>query len=713
MSEEAPSPVATPAGRLGTLYVSLREDLEVTRHVFRGAVSYVIRDPITFQSQRVDPADYEVLINLDGRRPLGELFDDLVAQGKAAAEQEAEFYQFILQLHRLGFLHLPIADSHTLYRRYELKRRAKRKEKLLGFLFLRIPLWRPDKFLERTVRFVRPIFTRWTFAVWLVVLSAAGYVAVQRWGELRQPLQGLLVSRNLVLMWMLLIVLKVFHEFGHAFACKHYGGFVPEMGAYLVVFTPCAYVDATASWGFTKRRHRLIVCLAGVYVESFIAAMATFVWAMTEPSLMHDLAYKVIVLAGVVTVLFNVNPLMRYDGYYVLSDLLEIPNLRMRSTRCVLDAIKRLVLRVSPPSPSITRRVRFILLAYGVSTTIYRICLFIAIAAILATRMALMGLVFGVMFLAGLLVGNIRKLMRYLWHSEETAPVRGRAVVFGAFALVVLPVLFLFTPMPSHVVADGVVATEEETVIRAKSSGFLQKTYIQEGQLVAAGQSVADLADDVFEEEVAEDSARLRAALIRRDAYQIDRPDRALQEEERATALRTALERSRQRQADLNLLAPRPGRVVRCLDDRELGKYLQEGTAVATIVSGGWEVRAMLTEAELLNADPHVGDPVEFRSVAEPGSALAGEVVRVAPGGSRAALPAPLTHLGGGSIAVDPHSGEASEPFFEVVVRLAGDSSRHVRHGLTGQVLLRGANEPLASSALRRLNRFVVELTRE
>ncbi len=713
MSPAEPSAQPTPASRLGNVHVGLREDLEVTRHVFRGAVAYIVRDPVTFQSQRLDPADYELLVGIHAGQSLAELFAALVQQGKTNAAQEDEFYQFIMQLHRLGFLHLPIADSAALYRRHERKRRAKRKEKLLSFLFLRIPLWCPNAFLDRTIRFARPLFSRAALAIWLALIIAATIVAGQRWAELREPLQGVLVSHNLVLMWLVLIVLKVFHEFGHAYACKHFGGYVPEMGAYLILFTPCAYVDATASWGFTQRRHRIIVCLAGMYIESTLAAVAVFVWAMTDQSLLHNLAYNVIFLAGVVTVLFNVNPLMRYDGYYILSDLVEVPNLRARSKAYVLETAKRLLLRVSSNAPPVDGRLRFVLLTYGVAATMYRTALLLAIAAILATRMAIVGLGLGILFLGSMAVSNLHKMMGYLWHSKETAPVRRRAIAVGVVTIAVLPAVLIFVPMPSHVVARGVLGLEHETVVRAKTSGFLVATQVENGTHITAGQPIAQLADDTSAEEIAKATAGLQAALIRRDAFQIDEPDRAAQEEERAGAFRQALEQSRQRLADLEVRAPHQGRVVRCLDENETGRFLNKGMPVATVGYGQWEVRAILTEAELLSADPQIGDPVEFRAAALPGRSLAGEIARVAPAGSRIVNLVPLTHWGGGTIAVDPQTGEATQPYFELAVHLSDDPARFLRHGMTGYVRLQGAPEPLGLSAMRRLNRFVNKMMRE
>lgn len=713
MTQDAASPPPALAPRLGQVRVGLRDDLEVTRHLFRGEPSYVIRDPITFQTQRLEPVDYQIFVAIDASKPLAEIFQGLVERGQVGPDQEEDFYQFIMALHQRGFLHLPIADSKILFRRHQTRQRARRNEKLLGFLFLRIPLWCPDAFLEKTIRLARPLFSRTVLVLWLILMLAAGYVALRNRADLRQPLEGLLVARNLVLMWITLVALKVFHEFGHAYACKHYGGHVPEMGAYLILFTPCAYVDATASWGFTRKRERIIVCLAGMYVESFIAAAAVFVWAMTGPGLPHSLAYNVIFLAGVVTVLFNINPLMRYDGYYLMSDLTEVPNLRARSTRYVLDVLKRVLLGVPIKDRPPGRRLRCLLFSYGIAATIYRALLLLAIAAILAMKMFLLGLLLAAFFLGNTLYRSLTRLVQYLLRAEEVAPVRRRAIALGVLLLIVLPAGLLAIPLPAHVHARGVLATENETVVRAATGGFLIQAHAQRGQLVHPDDLLVELVDDSQYEAIAQAEAAGRAAEIRRDAYQIDEPDRALQEQERLSAHLAALAQARERLAELSPRAPIHGRVVTCFEDRDIGTFVEAGTPVARIASGQWQVRAILTEPDLLAALPASGDPVEFRTVGDAARTIQGKVLRVDPGGSRAVELSPLTQLGGGDVAVNPITGEATEPYFELVVDLDTRNDPRLRDGMTGVVRLEATAEPVARTTFRRLTRFINNLMKE
>jgi putative peptide zinc metalloprotease protein len=231
MSATATGPLSKSslAAQLGRVYVGLREDLEVTRHVFRGEPAYVVRDPITFTSQRLERRDYDVYVSIDSGRPLGEIFRELMDRGKLAVEDEERFFQFVVTLHRLGFLRLPVNDDRLLYRRHVARKDAAGRGRIMNLLFLRVPLWIPDAFLSRTVRFTWFLFTPWFLFLWLGWVGAALYVVFANWHDLNEPVSGVLAAANLPLLWVTLVVLKILHEFGHAYACKHYGGHVPEM----------------------------------------------------------------------------------------------------------------------------------------------------------------------------------------------------------------------------------------------------------------------------------------------------------------------------------------------------------------------------------------------------------------------------------------------------------------------------------------------------
>lgn len=711
MDVAAPAPARPDslAARLANVHVGLRADLEVTRTMFRGQAAYIVRDPITFQSQQLSPADYESLVSLDGGKTLRAVFLALVERGRATADDEEAFYEFILHLHRLGFLRLPIADDRQVYRRFQAKKVARRKQILASLMFLRVPLINPDRFLDRTVRYVRPLFSWPVFIVWVIFVASAGVTFLQHSGELAQPLEGVLAARNLPLIWLTLVVLKVFHEFGHAYACKVFGGHVPEMGAYLIMMTPCAYVDATASWGFARKRDRIIVSLAGMYVEIAIAAAAVFVWSNTEASLVRSLAYNVIFLAGTITVLFNINPLMRYDGYYVLSDLVEVPNLRARAAAASASLAKRWFLGVPHRSEGGSRLFRAFLTGFGIAGAMYRVTLVLGIAAVIATKVLVLGLSLAGVYVATSVIQLVRKSLQYMWSSHETARIRWRAAIVTALLVIGLPVGAALIPIPATVRAAGVIVAEQEVMLFAPDGGFVEATPAKVGDSVHAGQALVQLGSELRNVAVEEATARVRAAEIRQDALRTTDVGAALAEGDRVRVAEEFRRHAEERRAALTIAAPGDGQLAHVLSEREIGRFVREGEPVALVVSGDWQVRALLTEEQMAAAKPRPGQAVEFRAQAEPGRLLRGVVSNVAPSGHRQIRFPQLTNGGGGSVVVDPATQEATQAYFEVVLSLPPDGDR-LRHGMTGDIRLPAGAEPLATRGIRRLQRFIDKL---
>lgn len=416
----------TIAQRLGPVQAGLRSDLEVTRHLFRGQPQYIVRDPLTFQTHQFSQYDYQILVALNDSERLEETFQKLVDEGQLAAGQEDDFYQFVLTLHRLNFLILPISDGKLLYERFAVRQRSARWRQVTGFLFLRVPLVNPDAFLDRTADFVRPLFTRTAFFLWMLMMFTGLGLLVRRWDAFKDPMHSMLANETLLFIWVALIGLKVIHEFGHAYACKIFGGKVPEMGAFFIAFTPCAYMDASAAWGFSRIGHRVIVSLAGMYFESVVAFVALLVWCWTSDPLVSSCAHHVVVLSTAVTIGFNINPLMRYDGYYVLSDLVGIPNLRQRSMEQVQAVLKRGLLGIASPLVAAPMRERVLLLVYGVASSVYKVMLVLAICTMIALKFYLVGIGLAAFFIFSVLGSVLRRMLAYLWRSQETKPVRAR-----------------------------------------------------------------------------------------------------------------------------------------------------------------------------------------------------------------------------------------------------------------------------------------------
>ncbi len=696
--------------RLRPVRAALRPDLEVSRHIFHGEPFYVVRDPITFRSHNVSARDYHVLIRLKANVSLGETFEELAAENILSRDQEQGFFQFVVTLQQLGFLHLPLADGKVLYERYQRRQQARSREKLVGMLFYRMPLFNPDAFLDRTVRYARPLFTRWAFGLWLLLMLAGGMVLWSRFGDFVNPAEPILASRNLVTLWVILVGLKVLHEFGHAYACRVFGGKVPEMGAYFVLLTPCAYMDASAAWGFPSRKHRIIVSLAGMYVESIVAACAVFVWALTEPSFVHSCAHQIVVVAGIITCVMNANPLMRFDGYYILGDALNIPNLRARSYAQVTALVKRLVLGIQPPQRDHNRVARVQLLIYGLAAMQYKFVLVLAICTMIAVKLGTVGLVVSAVYVVGMVFAGLKRLTAYLWHSPETAAVRPRAVVWSVLVLFAIPSAVLSIPVSRTDYMNGIIAGEQELHLSAPVAGFITDQCVKPGARVESNDVVCQLNNFAVAADVGRAEAEVKLLELQTRIEQSRNPTGYSPSRQRLEHTRTLYEQARADRERLTVRAGHAGVVLNVSHDGQAGYFVNKGQPVATLMWGDWVVRCLASAEDLADMQARVGQPVRIRLAAAAARDSEGTVARISPMGSKEIATPALTHLFGGEIPVSPMNGESDQPYFEVVIHIAESNTLDLRRGMTARVCYKTSSEAYGRRLVRKYRQFVDRL---
>ena len=695
------------AERLGGAHVDVRHDLEISRHQFRGEVAYVIRDPLTFQVHRLTRLNYLVLTRLSSERPLSETFTELVEGDHLESEDEESFYGLVMQLHRLDFLKLPISDDAALYERYKARVKAAKAKFLSSIFFAQIPLIDPDRFLRATMHLVRPLFSRAAAIMFAMLVGVASWMLTRNWAALQEPVTDVFSGDNLPLLWVTLIGLKVVHEFGHAYSCRLYGGHVPEMGAYLIVGTPCAYMDATASWSFAKKSQRILVCFAGMYVEVTLAAIAAILWCVTPPGTFRSLCHNVVLLASFVTVGMNLNPLMRYDGYYALCDALEVPNLRARAQAAASGLLAHYLVGVPAPEDRTPRGLRAFLIAFGIAGAIYKVTVVLGISMMIAMKFPLVGL-----FLAGLYVGQTlfgiaRKAIPYLLKSDETAAHRPRAVAVLLLFGVLLPASVFGVPIPASVSAPAVAGSEQEWVLRAENPAFLSSALREPGTRVTAGDALLQLDDPALERSLRESAARVTAAEVAHHLAVGEGPLAAREAQHRLAVAREEHAHKSLRLAALDVRAGADGVLVNTVTRREQGRWVEQGEELARIVSGRTVVTALFDAEDLAGTRPEVGQRALFQPRGRSSERHAGTILRVQPAGSRELDQRVARHLDATELALDPSTGRAGSPRFEVELALDED---HVPYGSSGRLRIESDATPLGVLALRRLLLFVARL---
>lgn len=700
--------------RVANARVSLRPSVQSRRVHFRGERWHVLEDPFSNQFFRLRPAAYDFLARLDGNLTVEEAWQESLAVHPREAPGQEEVVQLLAQLFHANLIRSDLSpDSAGVFQRYRKRRHREIKSKLQGLLFLRLPLFDPNHFLGRTLPAASWLFTLAGFALWLGVIAAAVKVAIDHWPELTLQSQSVIAPANLPLLYLALASIKLLHEFGHGYACRKFGGEVHVLGVMLLVFTPVPYVDASSSWRFRRRRHRVIVSAAGMYVELLVAACAVFVWAGTGAGFIHSLAYNLIFIASVSTILFNINPLLRFDGYYILSDLLGIPNLNQRANRQWKHLLEKTGFGIRQSiSPANGKREAAFYLIWGAVAWVYRLFLFAGILLFVADRFLLLGLLIAG---AGLVTWVLVPLFRaagYLAKSprlERTRP-RALAVTAGLIAAVLAPLAVI--PFPHSFSAPGILRSEDYTVVFTQSAGVVQPSALPSGTPVSAGEVVITLENPMLEAEARSLAARLEGARAR-ERYLLTSPGQGLKAiREQIEALENRQREVQRQRGNLEIKAPVAGLWISPRLEHYSGIWIQKGSNVGEIVNPAvMEFAAVVSQKD---AAYLFSESIRDTGVKMKGhSASVLEVVsqRIVPARQRL-LPSPaLGWSSGGDVEVkasDETGREAAESFFEIVAVInPEDLKENLYHGQSGKLRCALAPEPLLPRAIRALRQLM------
>ncbi len=563
-----------PPGALG---VRCRPDLVAveTKHKRESAV--VVKDPIALKYHRMRPDEFFVLQLLDGRCTLEEVRVRYEAKYAPMRVTQAQLNQLLFRFHQSG---LTISDAVMQGDRLKERRQKERREKWMqhisGVLFIRFPGVDPEPLLRRLYPLVRPLLSQAGICCVLMICAAAGVTFVGQWdrfaNEFPQISQWLRFESLLVLA-LVIGGTKVLHELGHAIACKHFGGECHQIGPMLLVFTPALYCDTSDSWMLPSRYQRAAVGAAGIMTEVTLAALATLIWSATGPGLTHSIAMNVMLVCSVSTLMFNANPLLRYDGYYVLSDLCDVPNLGERSRKLIASFSSRLLLgvdeRESDPDPNGSV---FWLSVYAVVSFVYRWGLTLLILWFVSLILRPYGLesigrLLCVFAAIGLLVTLLRAPVRFLRNPARRRLIQMNRVALSFFVGCCLLAAACW-PIPSGISAVARIVPRSESPIYVSTPGQLQAFKVELGQLVNEGDPIATLVNRDVELQYAQAKGRYESQRQTVDSIERSRlthPEaanelpgaRALLED-----LKKQLETRKTRLEALTICAPSSGKLV-------------------------------------------------------------------------------------------------------------------------------------------------------
>ena len=647
--------------RVAALKPRIRAHAVIHRHAYRGKVWFVLHDQAAGRSHRFSPAAHHFIGLMDGARTVQEIWEACAKQLGDDAPTQEEVIRLLGQLHSADALLCDVPpDSREVFRRHQRHERMAWRRRLWTPLALRFPLWDPDRFLERTLPFLRPLFGWFGALAWLGVVGTGTVLAVSHWTDLTENVMDrMLAPQNLLLLWLVYPVVKALHELGHAYVTKKFGGEVHEIGIMLLVLTPVPYVDASSAWGFREKGKRVMVGAAGIGVELFLGALALFVWLSVEAGAVRAVAYNVMLISGISTLLFNGNPLLRFDGYYVLADAIEIPNLGTRANKYLGYLFQRHVFGVTDAdSPADSAGERAWMVFYGIAAFLYRAFILFVIIMFIAGKFFLVGVLLALWALATQVFVPVGKSVSFLASNPGLRRQRGRALGTSVALLLAALGLVFVAPAPSWTRAEGVIWVPEEAQVRAGSEGFIERLLVPADSQVTRGQPLIEAQDPFLRTRVALLEAQLRELAAQYDALQGEDRVQAQMVREEMVSVTANLERSREREAQLVLRSPANGRFVVPHAADLPGRFVTKGQLVAYVVEPKeLTARVAVGQDDIAQVRGRTRS-VEVMLAGWGARPLPAQIRREVPGASRQ-LPSPaLGSVGGGVFAVDPRDSQ-------------------------------------------------------
>jgi putative peptide zinc metalloprotease protein len=693
--------------------VSLRPTVKVRKQLFRGETWYVLHDPFNNQFFRLRPEAHDFVIRLRPDRTIEQVWEECLNRNPDQAPGQEDVIQLLTQLYFANLLYFEMpADSAKLFERYRRRRQREIRSRLLSIMFIRLPLFDPEIILRRLIPVFKHLISPIGAVIWLLVVAAAGKLVVDRFDAATDQVQGILAPDNLFLLYVGLVIVKSLHEFGHALVCKRFGGEVHTMGIMLLVFTPLPYMDATASWSFRSRWHRALVGAAGMITEVFVAALATFLWAYSGPGTLHSLAYNMMFVASVSTIVFNANPLLRFDGYYILSDVLDIPNLHTRARGHLRHLVERYAFGVKDSySPAESFKEAFWLSIFGVLSSIYRIVVFTGIILFVADKFLLAGLMMALICVISWGIVPLFKSMAYLASSPRLARTRPRAIAISICFLALLTSSLAIYPFPSRFRAPGVIEAVQYIRVINDAPGYVENVRVSSGRQVRAGTPLIELSDRELELEIEATAAQREETLaMHRKALRMERanlePIR-----KRLETIEAKLDDLSKQKADLIVRARQAGVWVAVDIQDMVASWLSRGSAIGEIVDHkGFRFSAVVSQDEAAELFEGQIKKAEVRLYGQGGKNLDVSDFQIIPFQQEKLPSAALGWRGGGEVPIsvtDETGLQAADPFFQIYATIQPAPDVVLLHNRSGKLRFTLNPKPLLFQWAHKLRQLL------
>lgn len=695
--------------RVAGLHPSLRPQLRVTRQIHRREVWYVLADPLSGRFHRMNAAAYAFVGRCDGRRSVEALSEALLAEAPEEALTQDEIVRLLVQLNQRGLIQCELTPDVAAIFHRELQASQRRRRLGVNPLAFRLRLGDPSALLARFDPWLGWLMSGWMLLFLAVLIVGGGLVAAMHFDRLEADVRTWMATpRFLLIAWLIYPLIKTVHELAHGLAVRRYGGEVHQVGVSLLLLTPAPFVDASAASAFRHASQRLAVSAAGILTELAIAGAALVLWALVEPGLVRDVSLVAAVIGGVSTVLFNGNPLLRFDAYCMLCDAFDLPNLATRSTAFWRYLLLGRVLGLADvPSPEPGRGERPWLLLYAPASWLYRAFLSVAIVGWVGSWSMVLGVLAGVAMLGALLVMPVVIFWRRLLRLALPEAQRRRALRAAGALCIGCVVLVGVVPLPFSSVAQGVVWVPEQAQLRTGTDGFLVALEARHGDRVEAGQVLARFEDPRLTADV--EKYRHRLAALDADLFQamLRDPVKLRNVEEEIERVRTQLARALELQAALELRAGASGQLVMPRQADMEGVFARRGTLLGHILTGEASSLRVVVEQDVAALVRDDTRSASVRLAELPGEVFPAHVLRAVPAATEKLPSAALGDFAGGRLPVDPADPDhlrTPAPVF--VIDLSVEGPPLERAGGRGWVRFDHGWQPLAVQWGRQLKQL-------
>ena len=694
--------------RIADLKIRLKQHTRIHRHTYRGELTYILQDHVTGQFHRFSPETYQVIGLMDGNRTMQQVWEEACEKLGDDMPTQTDVISLISKLYRANVI---VADRLPDIKELDMRRREFERKRLIqqfkSPLSIKIPLLDPEKFLRRTMPYVRPIFSVYGLAVWIVVMIAGILSAGVHWQALTSNMADrILAVENILLIGLTYPFVKVFHELGHAYSVKRWGGEVHEIGIMFLVFFPVPYVDATAATAFRNKYQRMLVGAAGILAEVFLASLAMLLWGSVEEGAFRAVLFNIMLISGVSTVFFNGNPLLRFDAYYVLTDILEIPNLAARSNQYIGYLLKRYLFNLTETaSPTASKSESAWLFIYSLASFIYRIFITIFITLFVASKYFILGSIIGIWFIYMAIIQPVFKTLMKPMTDPQMKLKKGRIYTITGTVIGLIVIAVFTVPVPLVTNAQGIIWVSEQAQVYSEESGFVEEVRDLADSRVQAGDVVLRLDNPELEFMVKALAAQVKESRAR---YEANVEDKNLAEvlREDYQYVQSQYERARERLEKLTVKARNSGTLVLHRHENLEDRFVSRGDVLGFIVNyEELPVRAMVAGDDIENVVNNT-EEVEVRFVSRPGETYNGTITRITPSASNELLSKVLSVEGGGRIALNPGTDDVLRTY-EEYFQFEIDVPDAPKHTTEERVFVRFKHdpEPLARRWYRSVRR--------